>query len=139
MTARDPYKDRADCENLAINCYSLMDRGFYEESATLFSEDGIWVRGEGPVHTRTGILASLRRRPPERLSRHFVSNIVVTLKNENEAEATAYFVALHGTRIEGAAAKLPVPVAAGDLVYRFERYSEGWQITYLEPIQLYLP
>jgi hypothetical protein len=118
-------------------CYSLMDRGHYEASAELFAEDATWVRGEGPVRTREGILASLHRRPPERLSRHFISNVVVTPFG-SDAEATAYMIALHGIRIPEGPSTLPVPVAVCDLVVRFRR-SEDWEITYLEPIQIFVP
>jgi hypothetical protein len=131
------YRDRADCERLLMACYSLMDRGHYDASAELFSEDATWVRGEGPVHTRKGILASLRRRPPQRLSRHFITNVVVTPLG-NYAEATAYMIALHGVRTADGPSPLPVPVAVCDLVVRFRR-SEEWEITYLEPVQIFVP
>jgi len=131
------YRDRADCERLLVACYSLMDRGHYEASGELFSEDATWIRGEGPVHTRKGILASLHRRPPQRQSRHFITNVVVTPLGDY-AEATAYMIALHGVRTADGPSPLPVPVAVCDLVVRFRR-GEEWEITYLEPIQVFVP
>jgi hypothetical protein len=130
----DAYRDKADCERLAVTCYSLMDRGFYARSVALFTEDATWVRGEGPVHTSKAILASLHNRPAERITRHLVSNIVVTITGPDEAEAVAYLVALHAKRAESGPTPIPVPVAIGDLIYRFRRGADGWRISYLEPV-----
>jgi len=129
------YRDRADCERLLMACYSLMDRGYYEASAELFSEDATWVRTEGTVRTRKGILASLNRRPLQQLSRHFITNVVVTPMGDY-AEATAYMVALHG--VCTANGPSPQPMAVCDLVARFRR-GEDWEITYLEPVQVFAP
>lgn len=61
-----------DCQRLAVACYSLMDQGRYEETAALFTDDAIWVRGGKPVAGRGAILNALQQRPATDLSRHIV-------------------------------------------------------------------
>jgi hypothetical protein len=131
------YRDRADCERLLMACYSLMDRGHHEAAAELFAEDATWVRDEGPVRSRDGILAALHRRSPQRLSRHVITNVVVTPMGDY-AEATACMLALRGTRVRKGPAPLPDAVAVCDLLARFRR-NEDWEITHLEPVQVFMP
>ncbi len=138
MSDDQAVRDRTECERLAISCYSLMDRSRYEDSAALFAEDGVWMRGD-PAKSPAGILASLMKRPAERLTRHLISNIVVTLTGPDEAEAIGNFVALHGTRVTQGAAKLPQPLMVGDLTYRFRRGADGWRIIYLETTPVFVP
>jgi hypothetical protein len=133
MSLDTSHQDRLACECLVVGSYNLMDQGLYEESAALFADDATWVRGEPPARTRAGILASLHQRPPANVTRHLISNVVVTLTGPNEATATGNFLAFRGKRIEGAAADLVGPVMVGDLTYHFRRESDGWKITLLEP------
>ena len=75
------------CQRLAVASYSLMDQGRYEETAALFTEDAVWVRGGKPVAGKAAILASLNQRPATDISRHIVTNVLVELQSDNEGTA----------------------------------------------------
>lgn len=125
------------CERLAIASYSLMDHGRYEEAAALFTVDGVWVRGGVPCEGREAILASLNLRPASDISRHVVTNVVVTRLSPAEAEATALFVPLRGRADGRGIVPLVAPGIVGDLAFRFRREEGEWLIAELRPRPLF--
>jgi hypothetical protein len=127
------------CQRLVIASYSLMDQGRYEETAALFTQDAIWVRGGKPVSGRDAILASLNQRPDADLSRHLVTNILVDLMSDSEGTATACFVPLRGTKREDGSVATPSITNIGDLAYRFRREANGWLIAHLQPRIIFKP
>lgn len=126
-----------ECERLVIASYSLMDHGKYPETVALFASDGVWVRGGKPFTGQDAILASLNERSPEDISRHLVTNVVVTQSGPDEAEATALFVPLRGRRNAEGAIPLSPPAMIGDLFYRFRRENDAWRISELRPSPLF--
>jgi ketosteroid isomerase-like protein len=127
------------CEKLAIASYSLMDQGRYEETAALFTEDAVWVRGGKPVAGRQAILDALRQRPESDLSRHLVTNVLVRLASEREASATACFVPLRGAKREDGTVATPPITNVGDLSFTFRRETNGWRIARLQPTMIFKP
>lgn len=125
------------CQQLAIASYSLMDQSKYDETADLFAEDAIWVRGGKPCAGRAAILAALRQRPEGMVSRHLVTNVLVQLEGTDQASATACFVPLRGTRREDGSVAMPVIDSVGDLAITFSRGATGWKITHLQPSGLF--
>ncbi|WP_231639183.1 nuclear transport factor 2 family protein [Sphingomonas profundi] len=121
------------CERLAIASYSLMDHGRYDAAVALFTKDGVWVRGGVPCAGRDAILASLNQRPEGDISRHIVTNVLVTRISDTEADATALFVPLRGRPDEQGIAPLSPAAMIGDLVFRFERVAGVWLIRELRP------
>ena len=127
------------CQSLVVASYSLMDQGRYEETANLFTEDAIWVRGGKPVAGRGAILDALNQRPAGDLSRHLVTNVLVELTSENEGTATACFVPLRGARRDDGSVATPPITNVGDLAYRFRREANGWRIAHLQPTMIFKP
>ncbi len=127
------------CQRLVIAAYSLMDQGRYEETAALFADDAVWVRGGKPVAGREAILASLRQRPENDLSRHLITNVLVELTSGSEGTATACFVPLRGTKREDGSVAMPPITNVGDLAYRFRRETGGWRIVHLQPTMIFKP
>jgi len=127
------------CQRLVVAAYSLMDQGRYEETAALFTDDAVWVRGGKPVTGRVAILAALQQRPASDLSRHIITNILVTLSSDKEGTATATFMPLRGARREDGSVAMPPITNVGDLAYRFYRSVEGWRIAHLQPTMIFKP
>ena len=127
------------CQRLAIAAYSLMDQGLYDETAALFTEDAVWVRGGRPAAGRPAILASLNQRPAGDVSRHLVTNVLVRVQSDSEATATACFVPLRGARRDDGTVATPPVTNVGDLVFRFRREADGWRIAHLQPTMIFKP
>jgi hypothetical protein len=127
------------CQRLVIASYSLMDQGRYEETAALFTTDAVWVRGGKPVTGRDAILSALHQRPTTDLSRHLVTNVLIAVREGNEASATACFVPLRGTKREDGSVATPQITNVGDLSYRFRKEKDGWRISHLQPSMIFKP
>ena len=127
------------CERLAVACYSLMDQGRYEETAALFTEDAVWVRGGKPGGGRTAILAALQQRATTEASRHLVTNVMVEVGQGSEGTGTACFVPMRGTIREDGTVATPPITNIGDLAFKFRREPEGWRIAYLKPTMIFKP
>jgi hypothetical protein len=110
-----------------------MDLGRYDESAALFAEDGTWVRGGNPTVGRAAIRAALDKRPADQISRHVVSNVTITVTDDDTAEGAAYFMPLRGAKKDGGAAAMPAFDQLGDLSFRFRRVGNRWLIALLKP------
>ncbi|CAN5138951.1 hypothetical protein BH10PSE9_BH10PSE9_02460 [soil metagenome] len=121
------------CAGLANAVYTLMDLGRYDETAALFAEDGTWVRGGNPTVGRAAIRAALDKRPPDQISRHVVSNVTITVTDNDHAEGAAYFMPLRGAKKEGGAAAMPAFDQLGDLAFSFRRDGNRWLIAFLKP------
>jgi len=133
MNATDASECISACERLAIGSYSLMDHGNYAECAAQFATSGIWVRGGKPFTGPDEILAALEQRPPNQLSRHIVTNIIVRPVDAESAEATALFVPLRGAKEDAGLAQLEPPMTVGDLHFEFVREAGQWRIAKLTP------
>jgi hypothetical protein len=127
------------CQRLAVACYSLMDQGRYEETAALFTEDAVWVRGGKPVAGHEGILAALRQRSTSEISRHLVTNVLIELRSEIEGVGTACFVPLRGAKREDGTVAMPPVTNVGDLNFKFRREAAGWRIAHLQPTMIFKP
>ncbi len=121
------------CNRLANACYTLMDLGDYDGTAALFAEDATWVRGGKPTVGRVAIREALDKRPPDQISRHLVTNVVIRVVDDSNAEGTAYFMPLRGTVKADGPAAMPATDMVGDLAFRFSHEADGWRIAYLKP------
>ncbi|MBJ7484477.1 nuclear transport factor 2 family protein [Brevundimonas sp.] len=85
----DSLAAEAACTRLIFQFAAANDARRWEDAAALFVEDGLFARPtapDQPVVGRTAILAAFQARPP-RLTRHVVSNVIVTTESETEAHA----------------------------------------------------
>jgi hypothetical protein len=125
-----------ECRQLATLATNLMDSGDYEAMAALFTEDGVFVRPstypDGALKGAAVIVATLRERFDNSLSRHLASNLVVTVKSPDQAEGHSYFTHFWCTGLDRFA-NLPVPLqetmqSVGEYRDRYERTQGGWRI-----------
>ena len=81
-----------ECERLLIQSMWNTDFGVASHTADLFIPDGVMYVGPNTVRGQEAIRASFLKRQAmtERTSRHVVSNIVVTVRDEHHASASCY-------------------------------------------------
>ncbi|MEV7982989.1 nuclear transport factor 2 family protein [Streptomyces sp. NPDC086519] len=83
------------CERLVVDFVRRLDLGEPSSVAELFTEDGWWEwppPGDGRrAEGRAALAAYFGSRPPGRLSRRVMSNILVTVTGPKTATATSYF------------------------------------------------
>lgn len=129
MTANELQTSYA-CEKLVKQFAQFNDLDQLEKLADLFVEDGSFARPldpENPIVGRDEILAMMQARPP-RLSRHFMTNIVIDILSADEAEGLSYVTFLSTTDVDA-----PRPTACepkmfmGEYRDRFVRTEKGWK------------
>ena len=84
----------AECGKLPLLFAHYADNGDHAALADLFTVDGIYARPfqpEFPFHGRDKVQAIFRDRPPI-LVRHLVSNVMVTVEDENTAHGSNYLM-----------------------------------------------
>jgi hypothetical protein len=129
-----------ECAHNIVRFYNRLDAVRGEEAAALFAADGIWYR-EGDAGGFTGraeIAAHVNKLPDrgnpavpreDRMVFHLVTNIEVTVQDENTAEVRALTSVIPGARGKGGepgTTKGIVAVFPTTEIYK--RTAEGWRI-----------
>ena len=78
-----------DCTQLLIRFYNLLDAKRYEDMASLFAADGVWVRLGKELIGPAGIISAMKERD-DWLTAHIVSNIQIQIIDANRAETSQY-------------------------------------------------
>ena len=122
----DSFMIESACARLIHQLAAANDAARWEDAAALFTDDGLFARPtapEEPIVGREAILAAFRSRP-SRLTRHFVSNIVVTVEDLGSARAHS-LVQLYTEGESGHAA----PPLIGEFHDRFVLTATGWRFS----------
>lgn len=128
MTTIETMLAEHQCERLIKRFAVLNDENAYEEMVGMFAENGRFARPSQPEDIITGreaILAAFKARPL-RVSRHFISNILVQLQDDNHASAISY-VLLY-TAATGSNESNP-PYLIGRFKDRLEQIDGQWLFT----------
>ncbi|WP_240636191.1 nuclear transport factor 2 family protein [Caldimonas tepidiphila] len=123
---------REACRELVLQAALHVDANRPEQFAALFAEDGVLTRPNAqPLRGREAILAAYRQRPADRITRHLVTNTLVTLESDTEARAASYVLLWSGSADAepGAQGRPAHPRRmVGEFDDRFVLTAEGWRI-----------
>jgi hypothetical protein len=116
------------CERLLVEFVARLDLGDPADVAALFTEDGVWEwpAGGRRVQGRDDLARYFGSRPADRLSRRLCTNVLVTVRSPDEAQATSYFTTY---RVDGWAGELqppPTPTQVGHYRDVFHRVDGVW-------------
>ena len=139
MTEAERLGIEQACRDLIIRFGCLSDTGEYEASLACFTPDGIWVRGGKPMVGHDGLMRFFRARPPGKLTRHLVANMMIDVDGEASARGLTYFTSyVHDSGSK--ALTLPVPLGApfsvGEWHDKFVHTADGWRIAHRETKRL---
>lgn len=132
MPTPEDYLVKQACADLVARYAYLNDERRFEELAALFTEDAVLCRPSAPdqpIGGRAAILAAFRKRPPDALTFHVCSDILVEVQDARTAHARSRILLLSATRpadglLAGVAAGVPVPGVFRD---RFALTDAGWR------------
>jgi diketogulonate reductase-like aldo/keto reductase len=134
MTSAELLAIELTCTKLVNQFAVYSDLGRYDELAALFTEDGRYARPTEPtnfVEGRADLLASLKARPKDKLTRHLVTNVLIEVTSATTAKGFSYVTQYSGTTDRPAAthgrhARLArQPVAARRRIHRRLRADAG--------------
>lgn len=88
MTDPAPWIDILACRTLIETSVRHVDAGDAQAFAALFTEDAVLVRPNGSLlEGRAAIQAAYAQRAADRVTRHLVANVAVTLEADGRARA----------------------------------------------------
>ncbi len=117
-----------ECERLIIDFVRRLDLGEPGSVAELFTPDGIWEwpGGDRRVAGRDALRRYFGSRPPDRLSRRLMTNILVTLTSATTASATSYLTTYRIDGYQGGMVPPQLPVNIGQYEDAFRRIDGVW-------------
>jgi hypothetical protein len=124
------FESQWECQHLFLTFMQLLDNREAERAIALVMPDVIWHRQGKELVGRDAIRAVVCDRPPNRVIRHLLSNIVVTLEHSAKARSVAYYAVYshEGADLPG---RIGGPERIGDYHAAYVRTPEGWRIAYL--------
>jgi len=121
-----------ECRNLITALVHHYDHGRAEEAAALFTANGLWVKTGIPYRGRAEIIASFAAQPKTLLLRHFTSNTLIDVKDEQNASAVTYYLAFVADRGDADGdGEMPIelPRSLGEWTDTFVLTSDGWRFS----------
>jgi len=120
------------CSRLILQYAYLNDERRFQELAMLFTENAVLYRPSAPaqaIHGRPAILQAFEKRPPQAMTFHLCSDILVDVLDPERAVGRSRILLLSATRPEDdqlatVESKMPVPGIFHDT---FRLTAEGWQ------------
>jgi ketosteroid isomerase-like protein len=116
------------CEKLMRQFANLNDARDFTGLAALFAEDARYARPTDPdrwVEGRAAIQAAFEGRPATKLTRHIVSNAVVTVEGPTEASGVSYVTLSAGPAVESGLVKAD-PALIGAFHDRYVKLDGRW-------------
>ncbi|MGH8150451.1 MAG: nuclear transport factor 2 family protein [Steroidobacteraceae bacterium] len=122
------------CARLVLRSIRAFDERDWQGYASLFTQDGVFIRANAPGEPLTGreaIRVALAARSASRLTRHFCTNIEIDVLDARHARGLCYLLLYAGD------ASLPESVAGrpadgvqrvGEYRDTFVRTEDGWRI-----------
>ena len=117
------------CEKLCRQFANYNDRNEFEAVCNLFTDKGSFWRPSVPdteIRGRKNILEAFRQRPPL-VIRHIVSNCIIDVVSETEANGHSYLVFLAAPLTDDPLPLTPGPIHVGEFWDRFVKTGDGWK------------
>ncbi len=135
MTEDERRAIEADCARLAIAYAVLVDAFRHDEFGALFADDAELVVPRGTFKGPAAIQGAMEARDRAIVSRHVMTNVLVTVESPTTASGTAYLTLYKGTPPAGkTVVKGAAPMSMGQYHDRYVKTKNGWRIARREVI-----
>ena len=124
------------CERLLYEYARCIDRGDAADVAELFTDDAVWLADDIDMRGREAIRKAFsgRQSVTRRQSRHVITNVLVDLTSNDEAQGVAYLVNYRHDSATGTAehpAPADHPKLVGEYHLEFRHVDGAWRIASL--------
>ena len=133
MHTTDAWMDRLACRELIDRSVQCVDDGDARAFADLFADDAVLVRPNGQsLDGRAAIFEAYAARPPDRITRHLVTNVVFEASGPARLAARSYVLLWTGSaRDEAGPSGRPADsrLLVGEFADELTRQPDGqWRI-----------
>lgn len=128
--------DQWTCQQQLLTFMQFMDAGNADAAAALLTPDAQWNRQGQIVEGAEAISAVIAARSPDRIVRHHLCNLVVTLESSDRASSRAYYAAYIG-HVSAGTRSVGLPERSGDYYAGFVKTTLGWRIASLRAHRLF--
>ena len=134
MRAEEEMLIEHACEKLIMRSIRTFDERDFQGFADVFAADGVFFRANqptAPLVGREAILAALKSRPADRLTRHLCSNVQIDVIDADHAKGLCYLYLFSAagsppeSALGGPADKVQ---RIGEYLDEYVRTAEGWKI-----------
>ncbi|SFN99177.1 SnoaL-like domain-containing protein [Variovorax sp. PDC80] len=125
------------CEQTILHFTAYFDAGEYLEMERYFSTDGVWKYHGGDICGVEQLRERMAARKPDRLMRHVISNMRVTLHSPEHATSDSYvtlYMHVHGDAPPPVHAPLSGPIVVGRYRDELRRIAGAWKIQVRHPV-----
>jgi uncharacterized protein (TIGR02246 family) len=132
MTDLERILIERECERLVQRYCHYVDHGEASRIAELFADDGVWTSPQNTMSGRDEIHAGFlrRERNAARRSRHVCTNLLIDVKDKDNAAGCVYLTLYrHDDTDEAKVRPSEVPTIVGEYRDSFVRTDDGWRIS----------
>lgn len=120
------------CRDLVVQAARAVDGQDYPAFAALFTQNGVLLRpGAEPLQGHEAIIAAYSQRPAERITRHLVTDSLISVQSDHQAMVHSSVLLWSGRRSDASGA-FGRPADARQVVGEFEDIctltAVGWRI-----------
>ncbi len=132
MTDLQAEHIRRECERVFMEIAWLTDHGPQHAIAQIFADDGELDRDGTVLRGRAALLDLYAKRPASLMTRHLVSNVIVSLLSNERAVCQAYATVYRFRTADGSIPVPPVTCDGPESIVEYEdqmvRTNEGWKV-----------
>ncbi len=119
-----------DCSQVVVQFYNHLDARRYDDLVALFAADGVWKRQGKELDGQAAIMEAMQARGEFLVIRHIVTNIQITVEDENNASSAEYVTVYRydsDEKLDG-----PAPLDGPGVIFLYQdklvRTGDGWKI-----------
>ena len=119
-----------DCSQVVVQFYNHLDARRYDDLVALFAADGVWKRQGKELDGQAAIMEAMQARVEFLVIRHIVTNIQITVEDENNASSAEYVTVYRydsDEKLDG-----PAPLDGPGVIFLYQdklvRTGDGWKI-----------
>lgn len=133
MTELQTEQIRRECERAFLQIARFTDQGPHHAIAQFFTEDGEFDRDGTVLRGRAALLDLYAKRPASLMTRHLVSNVIVSPLSNEQAVCHAYATIYRFRTADGSSPVPPVTCEGPESIAEYEdqmvKTDDGWKVS----------
>ena len=137
----EQLSSKLECQDLLFRFGAALDRGANADAADLFAEGARLGAPDGTFAEGDAVREALMKRPSTLVTRHLVTNLVVTPTGPDTADGIAYVMNYRVMSEDRDNTPHPLPESpggVGEWRLAFRKTAAGWRLSSLETVPVFV-